>query len=163
MKLTIIAKIRETSTCFCSPRAASVSGHKFAEPGGGRSANLCFYDRHTNKIGLKIGLKRRICVKSTYNFISLYFQFLGMLQVSSVMIVTWHKNQETPHRLVQPTRSKGFQCLPGGTVGYPAPPRIICLSVSQSVCPSVSPSVCPSVHRYVLIILQKIKLAQQFW
>ena len=25
----------------------NMSGHKFAEPGGGRSANLCFYDRHT--------------------------------------------------------------------------------------------------------------------
>ena len=23
-----------------------MSGHKFAERGGGRSANLCFYDRH---------------------------------------------------------------------------------------------------------------------
>jgi len=33
---------------------------------------------------------------------------------------------------------------PGGTVGYPAPPRFIGLSVCESIC------------RYVLIILQKI-------
>ncbi len=36
------------------------------------------------------------------------------------------------------------ESLPGGTVGYPAPPRFIGLSVCESIC------------RYVLIILQKI-------
>jgi len=43
--------------------------------------------------------------------------------------------------------------LPGGTVGYPAPPRLIH--------PSVCLSVCPSVHACRLGIQWKIAQAQQ--
>jgi hypothetical protein len=39
-----------------------------------------------------------------------------------------------------------YPYLPGGTVGYPAHPRLIRLSVRQSVCPLIS----------LLIILRKI-------
>jgi len=53
----------------------NMSGHKFAECWGGRSANLCFYDQHThnsNRVKNKVK-KTRICVFMTKIFVSLRF------------------------------------------------------------------------------------------
>jgi hypothetical protein len=81
-----------------------------------------------------------------------YFESGGKRQFAVAtlryMCVEFRLGAQVSRELIILCTNLTVRLLPGGTVGYPAPPRLICPSVSQSVC--------PSVRRYVLTILRKI-------